>query len=107
MDNVKNPAYDSITEGQFIEVEELGRFILSSVKTEAKGQRLECKDCEAVGLETMLGQKYLELFTVNMGTTESIDGVKFYNLSNPDKACSIWFWKNARTGRWVISTPPL
>ncbi len=86
MDNVKNPAYDSITEGQFIEVEELGRFILSSVKTEAKGQRLECKDCEAVGLETMLGQKYLELFTVNMGTTESIDGVKFYNLSNPDKS---------------------
>ena len=86
MDNVKNPAYDSITEGQFIEVEELGRFILSSVKTEAKGQRLECKDCEAVGLETMLGQKYLKLFTVNMGTTESIDGVKFYNLSNPDKS---------------------
>lgn len=67
-------------------MEELGRFILFSVKTEAKGQRLECKDCEAVGLETMLGQKYLELFTVNMGTTESIDGVKFYNLSNPDKS---------------------
>lgn len=88
-------------------MEELGRFILSSVKTEAKGQRLECKDCEAVGLETMLGQKYLELFTVNMGTTESIDGVKFYNLSNPDRSLLHLVLENARTGRWVISTPPL
>lgn len=86
MDNMKNPAYDSIIEGQFIEVEELGRFILSSVKTESKGQSLEYKDCEAIGLETMLGQKYLELFTVNMGTAESIDGVQFYSLSNPNKS---------------------
>lgn len=85
-DNRKNPAYDSIVEGQFIEVENLGRFMLSSVKTESKGQNFEYKDCEAVGLETMLGQKYLELFTVNMGTTESIDGVKFYNLANPDQS---------------------
>lgn len=86
IDNRKNPAYDSIVEGQFIEVEELGRFLLSSVKTESNGQISECKDCEAVGLETMLGQKYLELFSINMGTTESIDGVKFYNLANPAKS---------------------
>lgn len=82
----KNIAYDLIIEGQYIEVEELGRFIISSVNISSKGKEFEYKDCEAIGLETMLGQKYLELFTINMGTTESIDGVKFYNLENPDKS---------------------
>ncbi len=85
-DNEKNPAYDSIVEGQFIEVDGFGRFIISDVDTESKGQNLECKSCEAIGTETMLGQKYLELFTINMGTTGSIDHVKFYNLSNPEKS---------------------
>ena len=85
-DNAKNPAYDSIVEGQFIEVDGFGRFIISDVDTESKGQNLECKSCEAIGTETMLGQKYLELFTINMGTTGSIDHVKFYNLSNPEKS---------------------
>lgn len=85
-DNMKNPAYDSIVEGQFIEVEEQGRFIISSVKTESQGKEFEYKDCEAMSIETMLGQKYLELFTINMGTTESIDSVKFYNLADPDKS---------------------
>lgn len=98
IDNMKNPAYDSIVEGQFIEVEELGRFIISNIKTVSQGHLFEYKDCEAIGTEVMLGQKYLELFTINMGTTESIDGVKFYNLSNPEKSllhlalekCSDW-----------------
>ena len=86
IDNMKNPAYDSITEGQFIEVDGFGRFIISSVKIGSEGKEFEYKDCEAIGIETMLGQKYLELFTINMGTTESLDGVKFYNLANPDKS---------------------
>lgn len=86
IDNQKNPSYGSIVEGQFIEVDGLGRFVISNVKVESKGEYFECKDCEAVGLEVMLGQKYLELFTINMGTTESIDGVKFFNLANPSKS---------------------
>lgn len=86
IDNIRNPAYDSIVEGQFIEVEEIGRFIISSVKIVSEGKEFEYKDCEAIGIETMLGQKYLELFTINMGTTESIDEVKFYNLSDPGKS---------------------
>ncbi len=86
IDNQKNPSYGSIVEGQFIEVDGLGRFVISNVKVESKGEYFESKDCEAVGLEVMLGQKYLELFTINMGTTESIDGVKFFNLANPSKS---------------------
>ncbi|NBI93103.1 hypothetical protein D3Z45_21650 [Lachnospiraceae bacterium] len=86
IDEMKNLAYDSIVEGKFIEVDGLGRFIISNITTESKGNNFEYKDCEAIGIEVMLGQKYLELFTINMGTTESIDGVKFYNLANPDKS---------------------
>lgn len=86
VNNQRNIAYDSIVEGQYIEVEGFGRFIISSVNVGSQGKELEYKDCEAVGIETMLGQKYLELFTINMGTTESIDGVKFYNLADPDKS---------------------
>lgn len=33
-----------------------------------------------------MGQKYLENFTINMGTVESIDGVQFYNIAAPDKS---------------------
>ena len=86
VDSQKNIAYDLIIEGQYIEVEELGRFIISSVNIGSKGKEFEYKDCEAIGIETMLGQKYLELFTINMGTAESIDGVKFYNLADPAKS---------------------
>lgn len=86
IDNMKNAAYDSIAEGKFIEVEDLGRFIISSVDTNSQGKKFESKDCEAISIETMLGQKYLELFTINMGTTESIDEVKFYNLADPSKS---------------------
>ena len=86
MDDVKNQAYDFISEGQFIEVEDFGWFIISSVNTESESENYECKSCEAISIETMLGQKYLELFTINMGTVESIDGVKFYNLLDPSKS---------------------
>lgn len=86
IDNIKNPAYDLITEGQFIEIDGFGRFIILSVDIESQGENFEYKNCEATSIEVMLGQKYLELFTINMGTTESIDGVKFYNLADPDKS---------------------
>lgn len=86
IDNIKNQAYDFIVEGQFIEVEDIGRFIISNVNIESQSEEFECKSCEAISIETMLGQKYLELFTINMGTVESIDGVKFYNLADPGKS---------------------
>lgn len=86
MDNIKNQAYDFVVEGQFIEVEDIGRFIISNVNIESQSEDFECKSCEAISIETMLGQKYLELFTINMGTVESIDGVKFYNLADPGKS---------------------
>lgn len=81
-----NPIYNLITEGKFIEVEDLGKFVLSDIDIDSEGDKFEKKTCKALSMEILLGQKYLETFSINMGTTESIDGVVFYNLQNPNKS---------------------
>lgn len=86
MDDRKNPVYDDITEMKYIEVPEVGFFAVSSVSVNSEGTRLESKTVSAKSYETLLAQKYLELFVINMGTTESIDGVSFYDPEDPSKS---------------------
>lgn len=86
IDGKKNPLYDQIVEGQFIEVIDYGRYVIISCETSSEGTQYETKTCNAISKEVLLGQKYLELFTINMGTTESIDNVQFYNLQNPERS---------------------
>lgn len=86
IDDKKNPLYDQIVEGQFIEVIDYGRYVIISCETASEGTQYETKSCNAISKEVLLGQKYLELFTINMGTTESIDNVQFYNLQNPERS---------------------
>lgn len=83
IDGEKNPLYDHITQGQFIEVIDYGRFVITSCETTSDGTLRETKRCSAISKEVLLGQKYLERFTINMGTTESIDNVPFYNMQDP------------------------
>lgn len=83
IDGEKNPLYDHITQGQFIEVMDYGRFVITSCETTSDGTLRETKRCSAISKEVLLGQKYLERFTINMGTTESIDNVPFYNMRDP------------------------
>lgn len=83
-DNVKNQFYDKVNELQYIELPEVGRFIIGSVQTYSEGTKFEYKECIALSEEVVLGQKYLEKFSINMGTVESIDGVQLYNLSDPE-----------------------
>lgn len=83
IDGEKNPLYDHITQGQFIEVMDYGRFVMTSCETTSDGTLRETKRCSAISKEVLLGQKYLERFTINMGTTESIDNVSFYNMRDP------------------------
>ncbi len=85
-DTIKNDLYDTICELQYIEVPEEGRFIISSVQIQSEGTEYENKQCVAISEEVILAQKYLENFTINMGSTESIDGVSLYNLSDPHKS---------------------
>lgn len=83
IDGEKNPLYDHITQGQFIEVMDYGRFVITSCETTSDGTLRETKRCSAISKEVLLGQKYLERFTINMGTTDSIDNVPFYNMRDP------------------------
>lgn len=85
-DGIKNNLYDAIAELQYIEVPEMGRFIIGSIATQSEGTEFESKECTALSEEVVLAQKYLEEFVINMGTTESIDGVQFYHLSDPSKS---------------------
>lgn len=84
IDGEKNPLYDQIIQGQFVEVIDYGRFVITSCETASDGTLYETKRCNAISKEVLLGQKYLEQFTINMGTTESIDNVPFYNLRDPE-----------------------
>lgn len=86
IDGEKNPVYDLIINGQFIEVPDYGRFVISSVNISSEGTDYEYKQCECNSVEVLLAQKYLELFSINIGTVESIDGVCFYNQQNPEKS---------------------
>ena len=86
INNKKNVVYDKINELMHVELPEIGRFVINSIDVHSEGTKFEYKECTAVSEEVLLAQKYLELFVINMGTTESIDGVQLYNLSDPSKS---------------------
>ena len=86
INNELNSVYDRIVEGQYIEIEDVGRYIITNVDTLSEGFKFERKAVDAISAEIELGQKYLELFKINVGTVESIDGVCLYDLQNPDKS---------------------
>ena len=84
--NIKNELYDKINELQYIEILDVGRFIIGTVQIYSEGTEFEYKECVALSEEITLAQKYLEEFTINMGTVESIDNVQLYNLSDPSRS---------------------
>ena len=86
IDGKRDPLYDHIAEGQFVEVISYGRFVIVSCDITSEGTIYETKKCNAISKEVLLGQKYLELFTINRGTTESIDNVQFYNMQDPGRS---------------------
>lgn len=86
MDGNKNDVYEHINELMHIELPEIGRYVISDISVQSEGTKHEYKECTAFSEEVLLAQKYLELFTINMGTTESIDSVQFCNLQDPSKS---------------------
>ena len=80
IDNERNPYYDQIQEMMYIEFPKTERFVITNIDTESEGTAVEHKQVTAKSYEWMLSTRYLELFTINMGTTESIDGVDFRSL---------------------------
>lgn len=82
----KNPCYDAVDVMKYVFLPEVGFFSVISVTIESEGTEMECKKVTAKSYECLLAQKYLEEFTINMGTVQSIDGVQFYNLREKDKS---------------------
>lgn len=86
IDNERNPHYDAVDVMKYILLPNVGFFSIISVDVQSEGTEFECKNITAKSYECLLAQKYLEVFTINMGTVESVDGVQFYNIREPDKS---------------------
>lgn len=86
IDDEKNLYYDAVDVMKYILLPNIGFFAIKSVDIESEGTEFERKSVTAKSHESLLAQKYLEEFVINMGTVESIDGVQFYSLRDKSKS---------------------
>lgn len=86
MNNERNPHYDSVDLMKYILLPGTGFFAITSVDIESEDTEFESKRVTAKSCEYLLAQKYLEEFTINMGTPESIDGVQLYNIRDKSRS---------------------
>lgn len=80
----ENPYYDRVLEFQYLLLPGIGYFQITGKPVIITGQNTEYKEVTAQSAEIELGQKYLNTFTVNMGTAESIDNVCLYQANDPE-----------------------
>lgn len=85
-DDIKNEYYDLIDTMKYILLPDIGFFLISYVSINSEGTEFEHKEVVAVSSECTIAQKYLETFTINMGTTESLDGVRLYDIADTSKS---------------------
>jgi hypothetical protein len=83
-DEILNPFYDDVVLMKYILIPDVGFYQITDVEVKSEGSELEYKDVTAQSYECGLAQKYLDTFVINYGTDESIDGVSFYNMANPE-----------------------
>lgn len=100
VDGEKNLYYDDINIMKGILLPEIGFYTITSVDITSEGTDYEYKSVTAKSSECLLAQKYLETFTINYGTTESIDGVRFYDIG--DKEHSLLHMILAKSPNWEI-----
>lgn len=86
VDGELNPFYERVQELQFIFLDNIGYFQITSNPQTFEDEISEYKEVTAQSAEVEFGQKYLNVFTINMGTVESIDGVRLYDVANADKS---------------------
>lgn len=80
------PNYDLVKELKYILLPTIGYFRISDCSTNSEGEENEYKEVTAKSSECVFGDKYIKNFTINMGTTGSIDGVVFCDPLHPDKS---------------------
>jgi len=109
-DNEETPFYADIDVMKYILVPKYGLFAIKDIQTENEGQRTEHKEVTCQSYECQLAQKYLELFSINEGLTESIDGVSFYSPGNQSHSllhlvlekCPEWSFGHISDSLWSI-----
>lgn len=78
INGIANNYYDKVLELQYIYLENIGYFQITQKPVVITDRNMEYKEVTAQSAEIELGQKYLNTFSINMGTVESIDGVYMY-----------------------------
>ena len=100
IDGEKNQYYDDINIMKGILLPDIGFYTITSVDITSEGTDYEYKSVTAKSSECLLGQKYLETFTINMGTVESIDRCRFYDIG--DKEHSLLHLVLSKANSWEI-----
>lgn len=95
-----NPLYDKVEALRLLYVVDFGYFQIQQAGIVSDGVR-EYKNVTAYSLEYELTQKYLDLFTINMGTTESIDGVQIYSTADISHSL-IHLALEKMNGLWIV-----
>lgn len=81
-DGTRTPFYEDIDIFKYILVPSVGLFVIKDITTNNEATDNEYKSVECQDYSSQISQRYLEDFVINMGTTESIDSVSFYNPGN-------------------------
>lgn len=96
-----NPLYNKIEALRLIYIAEFNSYFeIQQANIISDGIR-EYKEVVAYSLEYQLSQKYLDSFVINMGTTESIDGVQLYDISDISKSL-IHLALEKTNGAWTV-----
>ncbi len=84
IDGEENKYYDRVLELQYILLENIGYFQITEKPTTITDEDIEYKEVTSQSIEIEFGQKYINTFTINMGTVESIDGVCLYQVGDSE-----------------------
>lgn len=84
IDGIENPYYDRVLELQYIYFEDIGYFQITKKPNIIIDSDVEYKEVTAQSSEIEFSQKYINTFTINMGTVESIDKVCLYQPNDSE-----------------------
>lgn len=84
VDGIENPYYDRVLALQYIYLEGIGHFQITQKPNTIIDSDVEYKEVTAQSSEIEFGQKYINTFTINMGTVESIDKVCLYQPNDSE-----------------------
>ena len=73
IDGEKNEIYEKINELMYVEIPNVGRYVITEVNINSEATNFEYKDCVALSEEVTMAQKYLENFMINTAETGSVE----------------------------------